>query len=132
MRPAVTQASREKANFQCIRDGIVVRGAGGAAAGAVRLACVAANKALRGWAACLGRIFEVDPIKCRCGGTMKLIAVITEDHELDRLLVHQGIEVDFPKTRPARSPPKYRVGEDTQLDPGSEAWDGKDEEWPEA
>ena len=91
----------------------------GAAAGAVRLVSRVVNKAWSDWASCLGRIFEVNPIKCRCGGTMKAIGVIREDHELDRLLEHQGIEVDFPKTRPARSPPKYRVGEDTQLDTGS-------------
>ena len=63
---------------------------------------------------------------------MKPIAVITDGHELDRLLTHLGVEVDFPKTRPARSLPRYPGDEDTQFDPGSEAWDGKDEEWPEA
>ncbi len=57
---------------------------------------------------------------------MRVVAVITEDRELDRLLAHLGLEVDFPKMKPARSPPRG-FGEDTQVDPEVEAWEGKDE-----
>ena len=72
-----------------IRDGLVVTGAKGVAAAVLRAARKAVSQAARGWAACLGRIFEVCPIKCSaCGGEMKAISVITEDEELDRLLAH--------------------------------------------
>ena len=74
-----------------------------------------------------GRIFEVDVIKCaRCGGTMKVIASITDDSELERLLRHVGLEADFPRTRPARAPPAAWAGEGCQVDPSADAWDGKD------
>ena len=75
----------------------------------------------------MGRIFEVDVIKCmRCGGTMKAIATITDDAELERLLKHVGLEADFPKTKPARAPPSTGGGEGSQVDPATDAWDGKD------
>jgi hypothetical protein len=82
---------------------------------------------VKGWAACLGRIFEIDVIKCaRCGGTMKAIATITADAELERLLRHVGLEADLPKTRPARAPPALWGGEGSRVDPATDAWDGKD------
>ena len=59
---------------------------------------------------------------------MRLIAVIGEDAELDRLLPHIGVEADFPKTMPARSPPMFQGDEDTQFDPRVDACDGMDEE----
>ena len=46
------------------------------------------------------KIFEVDPVRCeKCGGGMKLVAVILDDRELDRILAHQGWPTEFPKTR---------------------------------
>lgn len=60
----------------------------------------AASVAKRGWAACLRKIFEVDPVRCeKCGGEMRLAAVIPDDRELDRILAHQGWPMEFPKTR---------------------------------
>src|SRR5271154_3358002 len=89
-----------------ICEGIALVGVVGAAASTARKARKVVAAAVRGWASCLGRIFEIDVIKClRCGGTMKAIATITDDGELERLLRHVGIEADFPKTRPARAPP---------------------------
>ena len=106
-----------------IRSGLAVTGVVGEAAKAAR----AVSRAARSWAACLGRIFGVDVSKCvKCGGVMRAVAVITEDVELDRILAHLGLEEDFPKTKPARSPPRW-CGEDSQVDPGVEAWEGIDE-----
>jgi hypothetical protein len=35
-------------------------------------------------------VFEIDPMKCvKCSGEMKLVAVILDDEELDRILAHQ-------------------------------------------
>ncbi|MEK7382516.1 MAG: hypothetical protein AAB262_04435 [Elusimicrobiota bacterium] len=48
----------------------------------VREAKRAAKTAGKGWAACLRKIFEVDPVLCvKCGGEMKLVAVIADDGE---------------------------------------------------
>ena len=52
--------------------------------------------------------------------------MITEDRELERLLTNLGLPADFPKTQPARGPPVHR-GEESQLDPVAEAWEGSDE-----
>jgi hypothetical protein len=127
LREAVTRAAQEKANFQLIREGLALVGALGTAARTARAARKVVASAVRGWASCLGRIFEVDVIKCtRCGGTMKAIASINDDAELERLLRHVGLEADLPTTRPARAPPTALGGEGSQVDPGTDAWDGKD------
>ncbi|MBI3552173.1 MAG: transposase [Elusimicrobia bacterium] len=127
MREAVTRAAAEKANFQLIREGLALVGVLGTAARRARAARKVVAAAVKGWAACLGRIFEIDVIKCtRCGGTMKAIASITDDAELERLLKHVGLEADFPRTRPARAPPAMFGGEGSQVDPATDAWDGKD------
>lgn len=77
----------------------------------------------------MGRLFEVNAIKCAsCGGEMKVVAAISDDVELERLMRHLGIEADFPKTKPARSPPVGWGGEDSQVDPEVDAWEGRDEE----
>jgi hypothetical protein len=59
---------------------------------------------------------------------MVAIATIRDDFELDRVLRHEGLEVDFPRTKPSRSPPSVYGGEDGQVEPSNDAWDGKDEE----
>jgi hypothetical protein len=50
----------------------------------------AARVGARTWAACIRRIFEVDPVVCACGGGMDLAAIILDDGELSRILSHQG------------------------------------------
>ena len=77
----------------------------------------------RSWASLIARVFEVDPLLCpRCGTRMEPVAVIMEVPEVTRLMDHLGLDVGFPKTLPARSPPKAEEGtespdEDSQLDP---------------
>jgi len=107
---------------------VALVGLRGAAASMGRSAKKKVTAAVRGWASCLGRIFEINIIKCPCGGTMRPIATIRDDVELTRVLRHEGLEVDFPRTKPSRSPPWMYGGEEGQMDPSTEAWDGKDEE----
>ena len=98
----------------------------------LRAARESARASARAWAACLKRVFEVYPVLCiKCGGEMKLVGVIFDDSELDRILAHQGWPVDFPKTSPARSPPASAFDENTadQADPSSEQWDAR-QDWP--
>ena len=89
------------------------------------------SKSARSWAACLSRVFEVDPLVCpRCAATMVPVAVIMNDAELVRLLSHLGLPTDLPKTKPARTklvgvmlgPP----GEECQLDPRVDLYEAVD------
>jgi hypothetical protein len=62
--------------------------------------------ATRSWAACLARVFEVEPLKCpRCSGELVPVAAILADRELERLLAYLELPTELPKTAPARSPP---------------------------
>lgn len=66
---------------------------------------------------------------------MKLVAVILDDGELDRILAHQGWPTEFPKTKASRAPPGSveRGGEGSQAGPRGESWDGRQDfpsEWP--
>ena len=77
-----------------------------AAQGVARTVREAASKAKRAWAACLRRIFEVDPVLCEgCGGEMKLVTVIVDDSEIERILRNLGQPANFPPTKPPRAPP---------------------------
>ena len=125
---AMAKAQQCPPDLILIREGLALVGVRGTAASMARVARKAARSLVRGWASCLGRIFEVDVIKCaRCGGTMKAIASIRDDVELERLLRHVGLEADFPKDA-ARSCAAGGVGWGG-LPGGSDGgkmWDGKD------
>lgn len=132
MRKAVNAATAGKASLGELEAGWSVTVAGKVEREAKR-ALSAAGKA---WAACLRKIFEVDPVKCgKCGGEMKLVAVVLDDGELERILAHQGWPTEFPKTRASRAPPRReeRGGGESQADPRAEGWEGRQEfgsEWP--
>ena len=97
-----------------------------------------ATEKIRSWAACIARVFEVDPLKCpRCSKRMIPFAIIMEDCELVRLLTHLKLPTDFPKTKPARQA-AARDGPDhalrppddgSQLNPQADRYDGVDP-WP--
>jgi hypothetical protein len=49
------------------------------------------GKASSTWARLIRKIFEVDPLRCKkCGGEMKVIAFITEEKSVKRILKHIG------------------------------------------
>ena len=125
LRPWVTHAAREAVPYQDLLAGVARFPAViSAASDMVRKAMSAAA---RTWAACMRKVFEIDPVLCpACGVEMKPVAAIVRDSELERLLRGLHLPTDFPKTAPARSPPQ-RPDEDTQVDPGMDAWDGVDE-----
>jgi hypothetical protein len=60
---------------------------------------------------------------------MKLVAVILDDRELDRILAHHGWPTEFPKTKASRAPPGRGEsgGESSQVDARAEKWEGKQE-----
>lgn len=60
----------------------------------------------RAWARLIARIYEVDPLRCRrCGGSMQLIAFITERRVIVRILDHIGELKRAPRMAPIRGPP---------------------------
>ena len=96
LRSALTEATHGRATLAELEGGYSVTIAGKVS----REVRKAASAAKRAWAACLRKIFEVDPVRCeKCGGSMKLVAVILDDRELDRILAHEGWPTKFPKAR---------------------------------
>jgi hypothetical protein len=72
-------------------------------------------EARRSWARLIRQVYEVDPLPCaRCGGTMRIIAVIERAAVIRRILAHLGlpsIAPSFrappdPDGRPAAEPPR--------------------------
>ena len=56
----------------------------------------------RQWAQMIRRIFEVDPLICDCGETMRIISFITNPTAINKILDH----LDSKGRRPPRAPPK--------------------------
>jgi hypothetical protein len=58
------------------------------------------------WAALMERTFGFDVLACpRCGGRLRLIALIEEAAVISRILRHLGMPTEIPAPRPARAPP---------------------------
>lgn len=54
----------------------------------------------------MARTFGLDVLACpRCGGRLRLIALIEEPAVIDRILRHLGVPTEIPAPRPARAPP---------------------------
>ena len=59
----------------------------------------------KGWAAMIRKVYEVDPMTCpKCGGTMKVIAFITDFSVVDRIISH--LKLTFTAER---SPPPPEI-----------------------
>jgi hypothetical protein len=54
----------------------------------------------------MARTFGLDVLACpRCGGRLRLIALIEEAAVIDRMLRHLGLPTETPAPRPARAAP---------------------------
>ena len=63
----------------------------------------ASAKPSQKWAALMKRVFEIDPLTCpRCGSTMKIKALVTDPHEISRIIKILGLPT-------AASPPPLLV-----------------------
>ena len=52
------------------------------------------------------RTFGFDVLACpRCGGRLRLIALIEQASVIQRILRHLGLPAEIPEPRPARAPP---------------------------
>jgi hypothetical protein len=59
------------------------------------------------WASLMSRTFGIDVLACpRCGGRLRLIALIEKAAVIDRILRHLGLPTETPAPRPARAPPR--------------------------
>ena len=60
----------------------------------------------------------------RCGGRLRLIALIEETAVIERILRHLGVPTEIPAPRPARAPP-LRIGSPDQAgwDDGTSVFD---------
>ena len=62
----------------------------------------------KGWAEMIRKVYEVDPMVCpKCGGSMKVVAVITDDQAVDRIIDH--LKLTFVAERPP--PPEIALQE---------------------
>ena len=63
----------------------------------------------RPWAELLQRCFAIDVLACpRCGGRMRLVALVTEAASAARFLRGLGEPTEVPSRAPARGPPYGR------------------------
>lgn len=59
------------------------------------------------WAELMRRTFGVDVLACpRCGGRLRLVALIDQASVIQRILRHLGLPTDVPEPRPGRAPPR--------------------------
>jgi hypothetical protein len=73
------------------------------------------------WARLLRRSFDVDVLECpKCRGRLRVLAVITEQEPVRRILAHIGVPTEAPPIARARDPTDDVDGEeaDTQLELG--------------
>jgi hypothetical protein len=58
------------------------------------------------WAELMRRAFDVDVLACpRCGGRLRLLALLEAVAVTARILRHLGLATEVPAARPARAPP---------------------------
>ncbi len=60
----------------------------------------------RSWARLLRKIYDVDPLRCGCGGSLRVIAVIEQPHVIRRILAHLKLGQGPQRAPPPRLFPK--------------------------
>lgn len=90
------------------RPAAVAADAGAAADVPSTRASSATREAGRCWAALMRRAFGFDVLACtRCGGRLRLIALLDASDVTQRILRHLGLPTEVPAARPARATPVY-------------------------
>ena len=79
-----TYANRSRSSMPHGRDSVQNKGEGEGEPGP-------AKRAVRKrWAELIYKIYNVDPLTCRCGAQMKIVAFVTEPASIRRILAHQN------------------------------------------
>jgi hypothetical protein len=103
----------------------------GASSTAERRTAETARRRARGecWASLMARTFGFDVLVCsRCGGRLRLIALIDEAAVVDRILRPYGLLAEIPTPRPGRAPPlrltprQSPLGDATSVSRDSSNW----------
>jgi hypothetical protein len=73
------------------------------------------------WAELMRRTFGVDVLACaRCGGRLRLVALIEQTSVIQRILRHLGLPAHVPEPRPARASPQHLdLTEDQSREPSN-------------
>ena len=74
------------------------------------------KKASLTWAALIRRVFEVDPLRCPCGGELKIVEFYTDGHECADYLERCGLPILTADPKPARSPPELENFEEPEFE----------------
>ena len=92
------------ASASTFRDDVVPSPTHGvrARAGAPRAQSI--DRRLR-WAELMKRTFDLDLLRCECGGRREVIACILDPDVARRILRHLGLPHEPPTSRPSRAPP---------------------------
>ena len=62
------------------------------------------------WASLIWRVFLADVLECgRCGGRMEIVAAVTSNEAVTRILVSLGLPADAPELHSARPPPQTEL-----------------------
>ena len=73
-------------------------------------------RAAESWARLIRRVYEADPLLCRCGQRMRVVGFITQAPVIRKILDHVGRRFE-PLVLPGRAPPLFPV---FSLDPFSD------------
>jgi hypothetical protein len=77
-------------------------------------------------------VFDTDPLLCdRCGGRMKMIAIVVQASQIRQILAHVGLPVEAPKKHAARGPPQSDLSANapaTQWEPSAHYPDPADQD----
>lgn len=85
------------------RDGVVPSPTGGVRARSGSSTALSLDRRLR-WAGLMKRTFEVDVLRCECGGERRVIACITEPTAVRAILEHLGLWSEPAVSVPSRAP----------------------------
>jgi hypothetical protein len=56
------------------------------------------------WALLMLRVFKIDPLRCSCGGRLRLVAMVMDGAGAERYLRGTGLATDAHRARP---PPSF-------------------------
>jgi hypothetical protein len=65
-------------------------------------------KPSKSWAACMKRIFEINPLECpKCKSEMRIVAFLQDPKEITKIMQNLGIEKPSMPDKIPRAPPKH-------------------------
>ena len=73
----------------------------------------------RSWARLIAKVYQVDPLVCtRCGRRMSILAFVSDQHAISRILEHLGLR----SPELGRPPPVGEIREIASVPEAGEGW----------